>query len=79
MVIEKITISVDSKEINDTVVNDLNTLFVESPGQTQVFIQIKYDESHTTVTLRSKDVTVTVGKTIVNYLESNSALNFRIN
>ncbi len=77
--IERITISVDSKEINETVVNDLNTLFVESPGHTQVFFQIKNDELHTTVTLRSKDVNVTVGKTIVNYLESNSTLNFRIN
>ncbi|WP_028909763.1 DNA polymerase III subunit alpha [Prevotella sp. AGR2160] len=77
--IDKLTIAVDSKDIDDTIVNDLTTVMNENPGHTQVFLQIKDTEHQTTLTLRSRGRQVTVNKSLVQYLEGTGTMTFKIN
>lgn len=77
--IERLTISMDSDAVDETMVNDLSTIISDNPGPTQVFFQIRDLETNSFVSLRSKDKTVDVSKALVNYIESHPQMQFHIN
>ena len=77
--IERLTISMDSDAVDETLVNDLSTIISDNPGPTQVFFQIRDLETNSFVSLRSKDKTVDVSKALVNYIESHPQMQFHIN
>ena len=79
--IEKITITVESDIIDETMVNDLCTLVERSPkdSSTQLFIQIHDVESNDFIMLRAQERTVNVDKNLVQYIEANPKMSYHIN
>lgn len=79
--IEKITITVESDIIDETMVNDLCTLVERSPkdSSTQLFIQVHDVESNDFIMLRAQERTVNVDKNLVQYIEANPKMSYHIN
>ncbi len=79
--IEKITITLESDIIDETVVNDLRTMVERSPKEsnTQLFIQIHDVESNNFIMLRAQERTVNVDKNLVQYIEANPKMSYHIN
>lgn len=77
--IEKITISINTDDINDTVVSDLMTIFGDSPGNTQLLIQIRDVDSKVPITLRSRARTIDVNRSLISYLDSHPEMEYRVN
>ena len=79
--IEKITITLESDIIDETVANDLRTMVERSPKEsnTQLFIQIHDVESNDFIMLRAQERTVNVDKNLVQYIEANPKMSYHIN
>ena len=78
--IERITITVDSDIIDETVVNDFKTMLQEdAAGKTQLFFQIHDVETNNFIMLRAQDRTVNVGKELIHYIDSNPKMAYHIN
>lgn len=78
--IERITITVDSDIIDETVVNDFKTMLQEdAAGKTQLFFQIHDVETNNFIMLRAQDRTVNVGKEMIHYIDSNPKMAYHIN
>jgi len=78
-VVEKITISISSEDLDDTVVSDLTTIFGDNPGSTQLYFQIRDADNKTPVTLRSRNRTINVTKELKTYIKSHPAMEYKIN
>lgn len=78
--IEKLTINMDSEIVDETLVNDLNTMMQDDlAGKTQLFFCIHDAESNTNITLRSLDKTVNVGKNLIHYIDSHPKMSYKVN
>lgn len=77
--IEKITISINTDDINDTVVSDLMTIFGDSPGNTQLLIQLHDVDNKVPITLRSRAKTIDVSRNLINYLDSHPEMEYKVN
>lgn len=77
--IEKITIMLDSTNIDDTAVNDLTTMLKSMPGSVQVYFNIKAPGQEGNVTLRSKNVNIEVKNELISYIEENDDMDYCIN
>ena len=77
--LEKITISIDSSELTEDVVNDLTTLVEKKPGKAQFYIQVVDREHNVSLMLRSRSHTVDVTKELISYVESNPYMSYHIN
>ena len=77
--LEKITISIDSSELTEDVVNDLATLVEKKPGKAQFYIQVVDREHNVSLMLRSRSHTVDVTKELISYVESNPYMSYHIN
>ena len=77
--IEKFTISFDSEAIDEAMVTDLTTLLTEHPGKIQLYFQIRNSESTTPLVLHSRSQTIDVSRELLSYLDSNPAMEYRIN
>ena len=77
--IEKITISVKSDSINDTMVTDLTTMLNESPGNAELFFQILDAETLRPVTLRSRARRININRDLLSYIDANPGMEYKIN
>jgi DNA polymerase-3 subunit alpha len=77
--IEKITITIDSDSLDDTLVTDLATLIEESPGNTQLYIQILDTETKRPITLRSRNRSINIQRDLINFIHSNEGMSYKIN
>lgn len=79
--IEKITITVDSDIIDETLNNDLCTIIERSPkdSRTQLYVQIHNVETNDFIMLRATDRGVNVDKELVQFIESNPKMSYHIN
>ena len=77
--IERFTIQVDSAHVDQTVVNDIVTMVSDSPGQTQLYFEVYDSESNNTLLLKASIPPIRVGRTLVNYLESDPHMNYKVN
>ena len=77
--LEKITITINRNAIDDTLVNDLNTIISENPGKTQLYVQIIDDEHKSRLVLRSKSKEVDIKNNLIAYIEANPAMEYCIN
>lgn len=75
--LEKFTITIDTKKIEPTMVNDLVEVINENLGTTQLYFRLKGDEQD--VLLRSGGKQVNVDKKLIEYLENNDAMEYKIN
>lgn len=77
--IEKLTISVDSDKVDDMLVSELCQLLHNSPGKTQVYVELNSLADRRGVVMRSKSVCVDASATLLRYLDGNDAFRYRIN
>ncbi len=79
--IEKITITLESDIIDETIVSDLRTMVERSPKEstTQLFIQVHDVESNNYIMLRAQEQTVNVDKKLVQYIEATPKMSYHIN
>ena len=77
--IERITITARLDTLDDQTVMELSSLIEENPGSAEIFFHIIDLENQMRVMLQSKRYKVSVKKTLISYIESNSALDYRIN
>lgn len=77
--IKKITISVKSDSIDDTVVSDLTTMLKASPGNTELFFQILDSETQRPVTLHSRAGGIDIKRDLLSYIDANPGMDYKIN
>ena len=77
--IEKLTITVDSAKLDDTVVSDLVTVISNCPGNTQLYFAVSDGNSHRPFVLHSRKGKVDVNKTLIAFIKDNDALGYTIN
>ena len=77
--IERFTITVDSDMINDTFVNELETVLEKEEGPAQLYLQIHDVDTKTNVMLRAQNRTIGVSRDLVHFIEQNPKLHYSIN
>ena len=85
--IERITISVTTDMVgedgqnmlNDRVITELGELIVNSPGSTQLYFLLHDATGKKHVMLRSSSKSVDVRSELIQYIEQNEALGYKIN
>jgi DNA polymerase-3 subunit alpha len=77
--IERFTITIDRDAVTETLVNDLATLVSDSPGKTELYFQIVDHEHNTSLLLRSSSKAIALDRPLIQYIESNEALSYKVN
>ena len=77
--INSITISLTTDMLNDQTVDDLNQLITGHPGKTKLFFNLRDMAGNHHVLLESKNMTVDVKHSLIEYIERNEALDYKIN
>ena len=77
--IERFTITIDREAIDDSVVNDIATLVADRPGKTELYFQIVDREHNANLLLRSSSKAITLDRALLQYIESNSHMSYRVN
>ena len=79
--IDRLTIFVvtDHEEMNEQVVEELNNLVAECPGNTRLYFQLRDSTGKHRVLLRSQTRTVDVRQQIIDFIDQNPALDYKIN
>ena len=78
-VIGRLTISLTTDLLDDTVVNELGELIAANPGQTQLYFLLHDSTGKKRVLLRSNSNTVDVKNSLIQYIEQTDALDYQIN
>jgi DNA polymerase-3 subunit alpha len=79
--IDRITISVitDHEKMDEQVVEELNNIIGECPGNTKLFFQLRDSAGKHHVLLRSQSRMVDVRHQLIDFIEDNPALDYKIN
>ena len=77
--IDRITIAMNTDLLNDQIVNELSELVAEHPGKTKLFFSLRDSTGKHHVLLRSKRSMVDVRHQLIDYIEHQEALDYKIN
>ena len=77
--IDRITISLNADLLDEQIVTDLNELICESPGKAKVFFQLRDATGKHHVLLRAKEKTIDVRHTLIDFIEKQPAIDYKIN
>jgi DNA polymerase-3 subunit alpha len=77
--VKRITISLITDSLDEQIVADLNELISSSPGQTELFFQLRDAKGDKHVLLRSQKEGVDVRHPLIDYIENHEALDYKIN
>ena len=77
--LRKITISIDASKLDAQMVQELNELIAETPGKTSLYFQLLDSQSKKHVLLKSKSRTIDIRSRLINYIDQNEALDYKIN
>ncbi len=77
--IERITITLTTDLLDDTVVNELNELITSSPGNTQLYFLLTDSSGKKHVLLRSTTKTVDIRNDLIRYIDETDSLSYKIN
>jgi DNA polymerase-3 subunit alpha len=77
--IESITIVAQLDHLTDMVVSELATLVNSSPGKAQLYFQILDSVDHCHVAMRSRDKQLNVDRKLLQFIDSQPGLSYRIN
>jgi DNA polymerase-3 subunit alpha len=77
--IDRITISLLTDKLNDTIVADLTEIINDNPGKTKLFFQLRDSTNNHHVLLRSKREGIDVKNQLISYIESHEGLAYSIN
>jgi DNA polymerase-3 subunit alpha len=77
--IDRITISMNTDMLDETIVNELNELISEHEGKTKLFLQLRDSTGKHHVLLRSLSKMIDVHHSLIDYVERTEALDYKIN
>lgn len=77
--IERFTINVNSKNLDEGIVNDILSMVSDNPGHTDLYFNIHDEESHSNVLLHSRNNRIEVKKDLVQYVEEQPEMSYSIN
>jgi len=77
--IDRVTFILDATVLNAQMVQELSELIDESPGQTKIFFQLATPGGKQQVLLRSSRRTVDLKPSLLQYVEQQEGMNYRIN
>ncbi|MBP5340670.1 MAG: DNA polymerase III subunit alpha [Prevotella sp.] len=77
--IDRITILMNTDKLNEGIVADLGEIVSEHPGKTKLFFQLRDSTGKHHVLLESKNRLVDVKHQLIDYIERNEALDYKIN
>ena len=77
--IDRITIQMNSDQLNDQVVTELQELISSHPGKTKLFFQLRDSTGRRHVLLRSQNMLVDVRHSLIDYIERTESLDYTIN
>ena len=75
----KLTISINTDKLDARTVEELNEIITENPGKTQLFFQLRDSQGKKHVLLKSQSRTVDVRSQLINYIDQQEALEYKIN
>ena len=75
----KITISVNTDKLDAQVVEELNEIINENPGKTQLFFQWRDSQGKNHVLLKSRSVSIDIRSRLLQYIEQQDGLEYKIN
>ena len=77
--IERITITLVSDLLDTQIVNELGELIDENPGKTKLFFQLRDSTGKKHVLLRSTNKTVDVRHSLIDFIDSQESMDYKIN
>ena len=77
--IERVTISMNTDKLEDQMVMDLGEIIAANPGNTQLYFLLHDSTGKKHVLLRSNSKTVNLRYDLIQYIEQNEALEYKIN
>ena len=77
--IDRITIQLTTELLNDQIVADLSEIVDEYPGKTKLFFLLRDSQGKHRVLLESKKNTIDVRYALINFIEQNEGLDYKIN
>lgn len=77
--IERFTINVNSKSLDESIVNDILSMVSDNPGHTDLYFNIHDEESHSNVLLHSRNNRIEVKKDLVQYVKEQPEMSYSIN
>ena len=77
--VERITISLATDQLNETMVEELGELIAQSPGKTEVYFLLHDSTGKRHVLVRSASATIDVRNELIHYIEQTDALGYKIN
>lgn len=77
--IERFTINMKSKDIDDEVVNDITSMVTNTPGRTELYFNIKDEENNSNVLLLAKVGRIEVKQHLVQYVKEHESMSYSLN
>jgi DNA polymerase-3 subunit alpha len=77
--IEKLNISLSINDLDDSIINELSALIKNNPGQSLLYFKVRDSEHNVVVNLFSQNIRLNVTQELINFLEENGSIEFRIN
>ena len=77
--LQSITLTIQSEFLSEEMADDLITILRESPGKTELFIQIKDSEGQYQTHLKSKTLKISVHNALINYIKSQEGIEYKFN
>lgn len=78
-VIERITVKAPLSSIDDEFITEFGFIVKQNPGNAELLFYIMDDDGQMYVNLSSRSIKVSVQKDLINYLKSQSQLDYKIN
>ena len=78
-VIERITVKAPLSSIDDEFITEFGSIVKQNPGNAELLFYIMDDDGQMYVNLSSRSIKVSVQKDLINYLKSQSQLDYKIN
>jgi DNA polymerase-3 subunit alpha len=77
--IERITITLPIHGLDETMITELSVLLKNNPGNSLLYFKVVDSEHNVVLDLLSKNVRLNVARELIEYLEGNENIDFKIN
>lgn len=77
--LERLTISMDTSTLDDTMVSELSAIIDKHPGNTQLYVQLRDADPQNSLVLHSGLKTVDVDRSLLSFIENSGKMEYWIN
>ena len=77
--IEKISITVPIHDLDEPTINELSVLIKNNPGHSLLYFKVVDGEHNISLNLFSKNISLNVTRELVDFLQENENIDFKIN